>query len=139
MSYDNPWYYENEILESDHITDYVGMVYLLENTTNGKLYVGKKFFWTTKTRSIKGKRKKVKVESDWKKYYGSCTSLHKDIEIIGFDKIHRTVLHLCRSKTQCSYYELKEQVDRNVLLSEGYYNEFIGCKVNGKHLKDINE
>lgn len=137
MTYDNPWHYNNRYLESEDITDYVGMVYLLENTTNGKLYVGKKFFWTTKTRSVKGKKKKVKVESDWKKYYGSCTALHKDIEHIGFDKIRRSVLHLCESKTQCSYYELKEQVDRNVLLREDYYNEFIGGKINGRFLKGI--
>jgi hypothetical protein len=33
-----------------------------------------------------------------------------------------------------SYYELKEQVDREVLFSDEYYNEFIGCKIHARHL-----
>ena len=34
-------------------------------------------------RTPKGKKRKVKSESDWKKYYGSCPELKEDIERIG--------------------------------------------------------
>ena len=33
--------------------------------------------------------------------------------------------------------EAKEQFDRGVLLSEGYYNEFIGCKIHSKHIRGL--
>lgn len=137
MSYPNPWYYNNKVLESEDVVDYVGMVYLLENTENGRKYVGKKFFHRNKTYQVKKKKKKKRVESDWKDYYGSSRELLEDIEKVGKEKIKRTVLHLCKSKTQCSYYELKEQVEREVLLGETYYNGFVGGKINGKFLERI--
>jgi len=137
MSYSNPWYYNDKILESEDVVDCVGMVYLLENTENGRKYVGKKFFHRNKTYQVKKKKKKKKVESDWKDYYGSSRELLEDIEKVGKDKIKRTVLHLCKSKTQCSYYEMKEQLDREVLLSETYYNLFMGGKISGKNLERL--
>lgn len=140
MSYSNPWMFNNEILESEHITDYIGMVYLIINKESGRQYVGKKFFWSTKKLPpLKGQKRKrtKKVESDWKSYYGSSNELKEDIDNIGKDKFERHVLHLCKTKTQCSYYELKEQVDREVLFTEEYYNGFIGVKINGKFLEKI--
>ena len=137
MTYDNPWYHNGKILTEEDVEEYVGMVYLLENTENGRLYVGKKFFHKKKTYQVKKKKKKKTVQSDWKDYYGSSKELLEDIEKIGKDKIKRTVLHLCKSKTQCSYYEMKEQVEREVLLREDYYNGFIGGKISGKFLERL--
>ena len=137
MTYENPWLYNNEILDSDHIENYVGMVYLLENTMTQKFYVGKKFFWTTKPKMIKGKKKKIRCESDWKKYYGSNKVLQEEIKEIGIDKIRRTVIKLCNTKTQCSYYEMVEQIERQALLKSNYYNEFIGGKINGRFLQEL--
>ena len=137
MTYDNPWYYNNKVLESEDVQDYVGMVYLLENTENGRLYVGKKFFHRKKAYQVKKKKKKKIVESDWKDYYGSSKELLEDIEKVGKDKIRRTVLHLCKTRTQCAYYEMVEQVEREVLLKEDYYNGFVGGKINGKFLERL--
>lgn len=137
MTYDNPWYHNGKILTEEDVEEYVGMVYLLENTENGRFYVGKKFFHKKKTYQVKKKKKKKTVQSDWKDYYGSSKELLEDIEKVGKDKIKRTVLHLCKSKTQCSYYEMKEQVEREVLLREDYYNGFIGGKISGKFLERL--
>jgi len=137
MTYDNPWYHNGKILTEEDVEEYVGMVYLLENTENGRLYVGKKFFHKKKTYQVKKKKKKKTVQSDWKDYYGSSKELLEDIEKVGKNKIKRTVLHLCKSKTQCSYYEMKEQVEREVLLREDYYNGFIGGKISGKFLERL--
>lgn len=137
MTYDNPWYYNDKILEAEDVEDYVGMVYLLENTENGRKYVGKKFFHRNKTYQVKRKKKKKKVQSDWQDYYGSSKELLEDIEKVGKDKIKRTVLHLCKSKTQCSYYEMVEQIQREVLLTEDYYNGFVGGKISGKFLERL--
>jgi hypothetical protein len=35
------------------------------------------------------------------------------------------------------YLEAREQFDRNVLLSDEYYNNFIGCKIHGKHVAGL--
>jgi hypothetical protein len=135
LSYNNPWLYNGEPLESEQIESYVGMVYLLENTMTGRFYVGKKFFWTTKPKMIKGKKKKIRCESDWKKYYGSNKLLQSEIEQYGVDIIRRSVLQLCFTKTQCSYYELYCQMISHALLRDDFYNGFVGGKINGKNIK----
>jgi len=77
-TYDNPWLFKEEIFTSDMIEDNYGFVYLIENPKNNRKYIGKKFFWNkkilpkTKTRR---RRKHIKVESDWKEYYGSSMEL----------------------------------------------------------------
>lgn len=140
MTYPNPWYYQGEVFESEMIGEYYGFVYLLTNTDTGKFYVGKKFFWSSKilpvTKSRK-RRQKTKVESDWKKYYGSNNQLKSEIEEKGIDIITRNILWLCNTKTQCSYYEVVEQINRRVLLSDKYYNDFIGGKITGRFLTEI--
>lgn len=78
MSYENPWIYRAKIFESDEIDDNYGFVYLITNTTNGKLYVGKKFFYSMKTKQVNKKKKRFKIESDWKNYYGSNEELKKE-------------------------------------------------------------
>lgn len=135
--YPNPWYHNGQPLTVEDVADYVGMVYLLENTVNGRKYVGKKFFHRRKVYYRNKKKKRKWVQSDWPDYYGSSKELLDDIEKVGKDKIKRTVLHLCKSKTQCAYYEMVEQVQREVLLSEDYYNEFVGGKILGKNLERL--
>ena len=139
-SYSNPWYYEGEVFESDMIGDYYGFVYILENKDTNRFYIGKKFFWSSKILPVtktRKRRKKTKVESDWKKYYGSNKQLQGEIEEKGIDNITRNMLVLCNTKIQCAYYEVVEQVNRQVLLSDKFYNEFMGGKISGKYLTEI--
>lgn len=116
--------------------EYQGFVYLIEELDTGMKYIGKKFFWkpkilpVTKTRK---RRKKTIVESDWKSYYGSNKELKEKIG--DGSNYRRTILRLCRTKGECSYYEAKYQFENDVLLREDYYNELIQCRINSKHLK----
>lgn len=137
---DNPWrFFDTKVpLTSDHITDYQGMVYLIVNNNNNRKYVGKKFFWSQRTLpALKGKTRKRKkiIESDWQSYWGSSNELKADLEKYNYVNFERYVLKLCNTKTECAYYELEEQVNRKVLLTEVYYNDFIGGKINGRHLR----
>jgi hypothetical protein len=120
----------------DNIPDKMyGFVYKIVNNVSGREYIGKKLFYSQKTRQVKGKKKKYKAESDWKSYYGSNEDLLKDVENFGPDKFDRYILHLCRSKGECTYYESKYQFQFDVLLNpEKYYNSWIMCKVHRKHL-----
>ena len=131
------WTYEGQPFTSDMIGEYFGFVYLITNLDNGKMYVGKKWFWSTrKLPPLKGKTRKRRVqkESDWQKYYGSSDEVKLLVEQHGEDNFEREILRLCKTKGECSYYELVEQVDREVLLRDNYYNEFIGIKIHSKHL-----
>ena len=113
-----------------------GFVYRITNLASGREYLGKKLFWTQKTRQVKGKKKRFKVESDWQSYYGSNDELLKDIEIFGVDHFKREILRFCKNKGECTYYESKLQYQYDVLLDPSkYYNSWIMCRVHRKHLQ----
>jgi hypothetical protein len=129
------WYYNEQPFEGP-IDDWYGFVYLITEKSTNKKYVGKKFFWKKKTLPpLKGQKRKRRsiVESDWKEYYGSNQQLQENVAQ-NPDNYHREILHFCKKRADCSYYEIKEQIDRNVLFNDDYYNEFIGCKIHSKHL-----
>jgi hypothetical protein len=132
------WLYEgNEFTDPG---DWVGFVYLITDTSNDKMYVGKKNFWSTrKLPPLKGqkRRRTKKTESDWKDYYGSNEEVKMLVESDGGKRFKREILHLCATKGTMSYLEAKEQFDREVLLKDEYYNEFIGCKIHSKHVKNL--
>ena len=129
MSYDNEWTYDGKIFDSDDIGDYFGFVYLITNKSNGRSYIGRKYFWSF--RKPPGKKRKVKQESDWKKYYGSCPELKEDIKKYGKETFSREILSLHTTKGVCNYEETKQLFLNNVLsesLDDGspaYYNSNI--------------
>lgn len=134
------WKYKNKLFESEDIGDYVGFVYIITDLSNNKKYIGKKNFWSTRRLPpLKGKsrRRTVKKESDWKDYFGSSEQVKLLVESQGQNNFTREILHLCKTKGEMSYLEAKEQFDRNVLFSDEYYNEFIGCKIHAKHVKGL--
>jgi len=129
------WYYENKEISDEDIKEYTGFVYRITNLTNNKSYIGKKLFVSTRTKTLKGKRKKVKLDSGWRDYYGSNALLKADVEALGADKFRRDILHLCKSKGTANYLEMREQIDRRVLESDQWYNDWIMVKVARSHIK----
>jgi len=131
------WHYNGK--EYDETPEeYQGFVYMITELDTGKKYIGKKFFWKPKTLPITKNRKRrvrTRVESDWRTYFGSSKEVQTLVESKGNSNFKREILRLCKTKGECSYYEAKEQFERNVLLSDEYYNEFIGCKIHSRHLK----
>jgi len=137
------WVYEGKKYELpkdyDH-KDVYGFVYLITNRATGRMYVGKKFFWSKKTLPItktRKRRKKLLVESDWKDYYGSNTYLKEEVEKQGDEMFHREILHLCKTKGECAYMEAKEQFDRDVLIDDKYYNGIINCRIGAQSVKNL--
>ena len=131
------WQYKDLDFTEDLIGDNYGFVYQITNLTNGRKYIGKKFFYSAKTKQVKGKKKKIKVSSDWQTYYGSSAELSKDVISLGQDKFKREILHLCLSKGDCGYLEAKEQFVKGALESDDYYNTWIMVRVRKSHLKGI--
>jgi hypothetical protein len=109
-----------------------GFVYLITNTVYAKMYVGKKQMKSVMKRPpLKGKTKKRHsvIDTDWRTYTSSCNELNADIEKMGKDKFTFEILRFCESKSELAYYEAKEQFDRNVLLTNDYYNGIINLRV----------
>ena len=129
MSYENPWLYLERVFDSDDIGDNFGFVYLITNKSNQRQYIGRKYFWSF--RKPPGKKRKVKQESDWKKYYGSCPELKEDIKKYGKEFFSREILSLHATKGICNFEETKQLFLNNVLsesLDDGspaYYNSNI--------------
>lgn len=134
MSYENPWIYHGAILESETTEDYVGFVYMITNLTTQRMYIGKKLFKFSRSKKIKGKKKRVKVDSDWKEYYGSNSELQEDVKDQGSHNFKRTILRLCKTKGECNYWEAKYQFEHRVLESDEYYNSWISVKVHKSHV-----
>ena len=133
------WIYENKLYD-EAPKEYMGFVYLITDLTTNRKYIGKKLFWNTrKLKPLKGKtrRRTQVVESNWKNYYGSNEELQQLVENSHAERFEREILHLCTKKGIMGYLEAREQFDRNVLLSDEYYNNFIGCKIHGKHVAGL--
>jgi len=111
--YDNPWIYNGKVFTSSDIGDYFGFVYLITNQSNQRRYIGRKYFWSFRT--PKGKKRKVKSESDWKKYYGSCPELKEEIEQLGRQNFSRTILSLHKTKGKTNFEETRQLFVNGVL------------------------
>lgn len=127
------WLYQEKEFTEDMIEDNVGFVYLITNTTNGKLYVGKKLFTKSKTYQKNKKKKRKRVSSDWMEYTGSNDMLNEDVQ--NGHQIKKEILHLCKSKGWCTYWETKEILMRDSLINDKYYNQWLSCKIRRTHLK----
>ena len=136
------WYYQDTIIE-ELPEDCVGFVYLITNVTSGRKYIGKKLakFSKTSYKVVKlkngdKKKKKIrsKIDSDWREYYGSNLELNADVLKLGKENFKRQVLYYCKSKSECSYIEAREQFTHKVLESKDYYNGQISVRVHGSHI-----
>jgi kynurenine formamidase len=129
------WIYNDKEIDDESIEGYIGFVYCITNLTNQKSYIGKKLFKSTRTKKIKGKRKKVKSDSGWREYWGSNALLQADVQELGEDSFHREILYLCKSKGTANYLEMREQIDKRVLESDHWYNDQIYVRVHRSHIK----
>ena len=131
-----PWTYQGKTIDTLP-EDCEGFVYLITNTTSGKKYVGKKLAKFKKTRPpLKGRinKRRSKVESDWRDYWGSSDHLLADVAQLGEDKFTREILYICNTRGVMSYLEAREQFERRVLESDDYYNGIINVRVGGSRI-----
>jgi len=113
IDYENPWVYNGKPFTSNDIGDYFGFVYLITNKSNQRKYIGRKYLWQFRTPP--GKKRKVKSESNWKEYYGSCPELKEDIDKFGRENFIRTILSLHKTKGKTNYEETRQLFINNVL------------------------
>ena len=129
------WYYDGVPFEDDGT--HFGFVYLIENLITNRKYIGRKYFSKAGVRQVNGKKKKIRKTSDWESYWGSNETLKAEVAELGEHNFRRTILHLCKTRSECSYYETYEIFTRHCLLDELYYNEWVSAKIRKAHLKNV--
>jgi hypothetical protein len=124
-NYENPWTFNGKAFDSEDIGDAYGFVYLI-TTPDNKKYIGRKYFWSV--RKVKGKSRRQRSESDWKKYYGSSDILKAQIKESDRSLFRREIISLHSTKGRVNYEEVKEQFAYGVLEDDNYLND----NINGK-------
>lgn len=133
------WYFKNKEYKEIDSDEWIGFVYRITDIKNNRFYIGKKLFHFSKTKQVKKKKKRFKVESDWKEYYGSNDELKTLVGSEGRENFKREIIRLCRSKGECSYYETKMIFELDALLKKEYYNSWVSCKIQRNHLLKLQE
>ena len=129
IDYENPWIFEGQPFLSENIGEFVGFVYRITNLESSRQYIGRKYFY--QLRKPRGGGRRVKSESDWKKYYGSCPELKEDIGKSSRDRFSREILSLHTTAGRVNYEETRQLFLHDVLtksLTDGtpaYYNSNI--------------
>lgn len=109
-----------------------GFIYEIVNKENNKKYIGKKQCnLKIKRAPLKGRTRKriVMAESNWRNYTSSSKELNEDIQKIGKDNFAFKIIKICNSKWELAYEEIKEQLSRDVLLRDDYYNGIINVRI----------
>lgn len=129
-------------IEPDHYNSF-GFIYLITDHTTGRKYIGKKGYW--KARQVYGckgkvmdrRSKKWKMKcwsvSDWPTYKGSSQTLKDHMKKYPDHEYTFEILRNVPSKTLLTYWETKEQWNRDVLtakLPDGtfeYFNQSVSA------------
>ena len=132
------WIYQGRpFCFEEHTPEPFGFVYVITHVSSGKKYIGRKFFSKAGYKRVKKVRKKIRVPSDWKDYWSSSPILHEAIEELGKENFTREIIRLCYNRSSCSYYETKEILLTDAILSDEYYNNWFSAKITSAHVKAI--
>ena len=115
----------------------VGFVYLITDLATGLKYIGKKSRYSRTSKPPlrgKSKRRYKTTEMDWINYWSSSELVQALVQEHGVQRFRREILHLCYSKAELSYLELREQMDRRVLESDQYMNSQIMARAHKRHI-----
>ena len=134
-------YLKEEITDIKQLDKHVmGFVYRIDHIPSNKSYIGKKFLVFTRKQKLgkkelkvfegqKGRPPKFKIvskESDWKTYWSSNKHLVELVKTEPEENFKRTIIKLCTSKKELTYFETKYQFLHEVLENpKEYFNDNI--------------
>ena len=116
------------IKDEDIPTKAIGFIYLIK-TPDCRKYIGRKMLKASKTKTTKGVKKKIKVDSDWKDYWSSSPELKEMVTTQGTTGFTREIIYFAFSKGMLAYAEEKTLYSLGVLESDKWVNGNIRAKV----------
>ena len=133
------WLYNGKDFDGteEFLADFTSFVYRITNLEDNRIYFGKKRLRFIHYKQSLRRKNRIKVikESGWKDYWGSNDNLKADIERLGEERFLREILRFCRRLSEANYYELKYQMENDVLLhSDRFYNSYVGSRISRKQL-----
>jgi hypothetical protein len=130
------WKYKGkEITDEDIKESYIGFIYLITQKSTGKKYIGKKLLTSAATKTVNGKKKKIRKPSDWKNYWSSSPSIKELIEQCGESDFDREILVFCSSKGSLLYNEEMALYMVGALEDDVWINANIRSKVYSSWVK----
>ena len=124
------WLYSNKTLKVEEIPDKaIGFIYKITCIKDGRWYIGRKLLTKAATKTVAGKKKKIRKESDWVDYWSSSPSLLAEIGINGRDKYKREILMFVETKAAIAYAEEYALFITGALFDPKCYNGNIRAKI----------
>jgi hypothetical protein len=128
---DNGWKYKGKDIEDADIpAKSIGFIYIIRQLSTGKKYIGRKMLTSASTKTVNGKKKKTRKESDWKDYWSSSPKIKEWIEEAGGTQdFTKEILVFVSSKGMLVYAEECSLYMLGVLESNDWVNMNIRSKV----------
>lgn len=129
------WFYKGkpiETIEDIPVENAIGFIYIIRQISTGKKYIGRKLLTKSSRKTVKGKTKKSRTESDWKDYWSSSPELKQLIKDVGEQDFTREILVFVSSKSELMYAEEFALYYTNALLDENYFNGNIRSRIQRK-------
>ena len=124
------WIYkEKEIQDSDVLPLSIGFLYIITHLPSGRKYLGKKLLTKAATKTVKGKKKKIRKDSGWKDYWSSSPWLTELIEKEGVENFSKEILMFAFSKGELNFLEESLQYKLGVLESDYWMNSNIRSRI----------
>jgi hypothetical protein len=99
------WVYQNIPIDQIEIPkNSIGFLYKITHLPSGKWYIGRKMLTASKTKVVKGVKKKMRVENDWKDYWSSNTEI-QELAKTSPDDFKREILIFVPTKAAMIYSE----------------------------------
>lgn len=124
------WIYNGKEIQNEDIPPKaIGFIYLITHTPTGKKYIGRKLLTKAATKTVNGKKKKIRKPSDWENYWSSSPKLLEFIDECGYDQFSREILTFVTSKGMLVYAEELALYMMGVLEEDCWFNDNIRSKV----------
>lgn len=83
----------------------MSFIYRIIHLETGKWYIGRKGLYKTTYKQVKGKKRKVLKDSDWKDYWSSSVELQQWAQADGESKFKREILIFTETASATTYAE----------------------------------
>lgn len=131
------WFYNDKEFTAEDIPDRaIGFLYIITHLPTGNKYVGRKLLTKASTKTVNGKKKKIRKPSDWENYWSSSPTIIEMIKNANGDTsdFKREILCFAYSKSSLTYMEECYQYTLGVLENDGWINSNIRSKQYRKNI-----